>query len=64
MKQKKFYRTLAYTCILLACTARLYAQTDDRPRLIALEKRRFELMIHHDTTQLTGLLADSLKLLF
>src|SRR5450432_572724 len=60
MKQKKFYRTLFYICILLACNAKLFAQTDERPRLISLEKRRFELMIHHDTTQLSSLLADSL----
>jgi Domain of unknown function (DUF4440) len=60
MKQKKFYRTFIFVGILLACNARLFAQSDDRPRLIALEKRRFELMIHHDTTQLIGMLADSL----
>jgi hypothetical protein len=60
MKHKKFRRTLIYICILLACNARLFAQTDDRPRLIALEKRRFEAMIHRDTTQLVGMLADSL----
>jgi hypothetical protein len=61
MKQGKFCRSLIHICILLACNARLFAQqNDERPRLISLEKRRFELMIHHDTTQLSGLLADSL----
>ncbi|HEY4935459.1 MAG TPA: nuclear transport factor 2 family protein [Puia sp.] len=60
MKQKKFFRTFIYACFLLACTFRLHAQTDDRPRLIALEKRRIEAMTHRDTTLLSGLLADSL----
>ena len=60
MKQKKIFRTCMSACILLACSFRLYAQTDDRPRLIALEKKRIEAMTHRDTTMLSGLLADSL----
>ena len=38
----------------------IYAQTDDKQRLIALEKRRFDAMIRRDTTLLKGFLADSL----
>jgi hypothetical protein len=60
MKQKKIFRTFMFACLLLACSFRLFAQTDDRPRLIALEKRRIEAMTHRDTTMLSGLLADSL----
>jgi hypothetical protein len=60
MKPKKFSRIFIFSCLLLTCASGLHAQGDDRPRLIALEKRRFEAMIRHDTTQLSGLLADSL----
>ncbi len=50
MKQTKFFRTFMSACILLACCLRMQAQSDDRPRLIALEKRRIEAMTHRDTT--------------
>ena len=60
MKSENFFRTFIYTCIILAGSTSLHAQTDDRPRLIALERRRFDAMIHHDTTALSGILADSL----
>jgi hypothetical protein len=60
MKQKNFYRILTCISILLAFTARLNAQSDERQKLIALEKRRFDAMVRHDTTVLTELLADSL----
>jgi Domain of unknown function (DUF4440) len=60
MKQKKFFCTFLPACFLLICSLQLYAQADDRPRLIALEKRRIEAMTHRDTTMLSGLLADSL----
>ncbi len=60
MKLRKFSPLFICICGLMACGSGLFAQADDRPRLIALEKRRFELMIHHDTTQLSSMLADSL----
>src|SRR6266550_2961252 len=60
MKSKKFCRTFVYTCIILACASRLQAQTEDSKRIMALEKKRFDAMIHQDTTQLKGMLADSL----
>ena len=60
MKQQTFFRTCMSAGILLLCCLRMQAQTDDRPRLIALEKRRIEAMTHRDTTMLSGLLADSL----
>ncbi len=60
MKRSKFFRTFMSACILLACCFRMQAQSDDRSRLIALERRRIEAMTHRDTTMLSGLLADSL----
>jgi uncharacterized protein DUF4440 len=60
MKPIQFCRIFSYTCILLVCTSRLHAQTEDGKRLIALEKKRFDAMIRRDTIQLSTLLADSL----
>lgn len=60
MKSKKFIRLLIFTSAMLTFSARLLAQSEDSKRLIALEKKRFELMIHQDTTQLSRMLADSL----
>ncbi len=60
MKQTKPFRTFITACILITCCLHIQAQSDDRPRLIALEKRRIEAMTHRDTTMLSGLLADSL----
>ncbi len=47
-------------CLLLASFIRLHAQSEDSKRLIALEKRRFDAVIHRDTTLLSSLLDDSL----
>ena len=60
MKSNKFYRPFLYTCILLAFSARLRAQTEDGKKLISIEKRRFDAMVHKDTALLKILLADSL----
>jgi hypothetical protein len=60
MKAKKFFRVIYFTCILVASGTVLSAQTEDSKKLIALQKRHFEAMIHRDTTLLSGLLADSL----
>jgi hypothetical protein len=60
MKSVKFYPAYAITSFLLLLYSGLKAQADDRPRLIALEKKRFEAMTHRDTTQLSLLLGDSL----
>jgi hypothetical protein len=60
MKRKKFPRIFIYICTLLMFTCRLQAQSEDSKRLIALEKRRFDAMVHRDTTLLSTLLADSL----
>jgi hypothetical protein len=38
----------------------LYAQNEDSKKLISIEKRRFDAMIHKDTALLKNLLADSL----
>ena len=60
MKSKKFFRTFLYICILLAFSVRLQAQTEDVKKLISIEKRRFDAMVHKDTALLKILLADSL----
>jgi Domain of unknown function (DUF4440) len=60
MKSTKFLRTFIYGTFILAFSAKLRAQTEDGKRLIALEKRRFDAMVHQDTTLLKALLADSL----
>lgn len=60
MRSKTFLRHSIYICFLLAFSNGLYAQMDDRQKLTALEKRRFEAMVHRDTSTLSGLLADSL----
>jgi hypothetical protein len=60
MNVKQPARTFIYVCILFAFATRVHAQSEDSKRLIALEKRRFDAMIHRDTTLLSGLLADSL----
>lgn len=60
MKSSKFFRIFIYTCILIISTASLRAQTDEGKKLIAIEKRRFDAMIHQDTSLLKNLLADSL----
>jgi C4-dicarboxylate transporter len=60
MKSKIFFRTFLYICILLALNVRLHAQTEDVKKLISIEKRRFDAMVHKDTALLKVLLADSL----
>jgi len=60
MKSKKFFRTFIFTCILLASGTHLLAQPEDSKKLIALQKRHIEAMIHRDTILLSSLLADSL----
>jgi hypothetical protein len=60
MKLNTFFRTFIYTCILLAFSVELHAQTEDVKKLVSIEKRRFDAMVHADTTLLKGLLADSL----
>jgi hypothetical protein len=60
MKFKKFTRTFIQSCIILSFASSVHAQSEDGKKLIALERRRFDAMIHHDTTLLKVLLADSL----
>lgn len=48
-----------FSLLLLLCTT-LRAQSDDKQRLIALEKRRFDAMTRRDTALLASLLGDSL----
>ena len=60
MKSNKFFRTFLYICILLAFSTGLHAQTEDGKKLISIEKRRFDAMVHKDTALLKILLADSL----
>ena len=60
MKLNKLFRTFLYACILLAFSVRLQAQTEDVKKLISIEKRRFDAMVHKDTALLKILLADSL----
>jgi hypothetical protein len=52
MKLNKFLRTLIYTLILLAFGVTLHAQTEDAKKLISIEKRRFDAMVHKDTSLL------------
>jgi len=60
MNLTNFFRTVLFSSILVAATISLHAQTEDGKKLIGLEKRRFDAMIHRDTTLLSNLLADSL----
>jgi len=46
--------------VLLLWSSAIRAQTDDKQRLIALEKRRFDAMTRRDTALLATLLGDSL----
>jgi hypothetical protein len=60
MKSLKFTVFFIIYGLLLLEVNGLRAQTDDRPRLLALEKRRFQSMIYRDTVQLSAMLGDSL----
>lgn len=59
-KSDKFLQALIYTVVILAFSVPLHAQPEETKKLIALEKKRFDAMIHQDTTLLKVLLADSL----
>lgn len=60
MKSKKFYPAYFLVGLIMLQSSGLHAQTDDRPRLIAMEKRRFDAMTRRDTALLSTLLGDSL----
>jgi hypothetical protein len=60
MKLNKFFRTILYACVLLIFSTGLRAQSEDGKKLISIEKRRFDAMVHKDTALLKFLLADSL----
>jgi hypothetical protein len=60
MNAKQFFRLILSPVVILFCSIGLQAQPNDRQRLVSLERRRFDAMIHKDTTLLSGLLADSL----
>jgi hypothetical protein len=60
MKSKLASRKIFFACALMVSAFGLHAQTDERQRLIALEKKRFESMVRHDTAVLSTLLGDSL----
>ena len=60
MKSLKFLPVFILTGLLLTLVTSLRAQNDDKSKLIALEKRRFQAMTHRDTVQLSAMLADSL----
>jgi hypothetical protein len=60
MKSLKFLQVPIFTALLFLQITGVKAQSDEKSRLIALEKRRFLAMTHRDTVQLSALLADSL----
>jgi hypothetical protein len=60
MKSLKFLQVPIFTALLFLQITGVKAQSDEKSRLIALEKRRFQAMTHRDTVQLSALLADSL----
>lgn len=60
MKPRFFALALICTCLLLGSVLSLHAQSEESKRLLALEKRRFDAIIHRDTTLLSSLLDDSL----
>jgi len=60
MKSNIFFRTVLFSGIILAWSARVNAQSEDVKKLTAIEKRRYDAMVHQDTAVLKGLLADSL----
>jgi hypothetical protein len=60
MKSLKFLQVPIFTALLFLQITGVKAQSDEKSRLIALEKRRFLAMTHRDTVQLSTLLADSL----
>ncbi|HVY75710.1 MAG TPA: nuclear transport factor 2 family protein [Puia sp.] len=63
MNGKFLLRHFIYTLLLLACAGQVTAQTQDTPpdpRLMQMEKMRFDAMIRKDTFTLSRLLADDL----
>ena len=60
MNAKLFFRFILSSIVILFCSISMHAQSGDKQRLVSLERRRFDAMIHKDTTLLSGLLADSL----
>jgi hypothetical protein len=60
MNAKQLFRLIPISIVILFCSIGTRAQADDRQKLVSLERRRFDAMIHKDTTLLSGLLADSL----
>ncbi len=53
-------RPIFYLSLLLLISSGLRAQTEEGKKLIALQKRRFDAMIRHDTASLSVLVGDSL----
>jgi hypothetical protein len=60
MKSKKLIRIYIFSFLILVSCAKIFAQTEDSKRLISIQKRHFDAMIHRDTALLSSLLADSL----
>ena len=60
MKSKKLLRIFIFTYVILILGRPLFAQTEESKRLIAIQRRHFDAMIHRDTALLSSLLADSL----
>jgi len=60
MKRQMVFPAFRIIGVLLLCSFSVHAQTDDKQRLIALEKRRFDAMTRRDTALLSTLLGDSL----
>ena len=60
MRLNKIAKPVICILLLLAFGITVRAQTEDSKKLISIEKRRFDAMVHRDTTLLKVLLADSL----
>src|SRR5450432_649198 len=60
MKSNIIFRIVLFSGIMLAWSVRLNAKSDDVKKLMAIEKRRCDAMVHQDTSLLKVLLADSL----
>jgi hypothetical protein len=60
MNLNKFFRISIFCSFTLVCSIGSLAQSEDGKKLIAIEKRRYDAMVHKDTAMLRFLLADSL----
>jgi hypothetical protein len=60
MNLNKFFRISIFCSLMLVCSIGCLAQSEDGKKLIAIEKRRYDAMVHKDTAMLKFLLADSL----